>query len=358
MNKLVSLHDLGASLHISNDQLQKIIKDAKIEIYNIGEEEYVLEADSADIYIQSGLELTEEDGETIEVDRGKYDQRNKLNDLTGKEWMPETKSFWYQKGLGKSHPHAQIEKQHPAPFSFQDISRLVNFFTKEGDVVLDPFSGVGSTVKAAAINSRKGIGIELSPKWSELSVERLEKEVGEGVSKEHQILTGDSRTVLKELDRNSVDFIVTSPPYWAILNKKADHKVKKERIANDLATNYSDSTDDLGNVESYSDFLDIMTHDIFQEAGKVLKPEKYIAIVVSDFRHKSKFISFHSDLIQRLDNLELDEGYEYTLQGVKVLLQNHKSLLPYGYPFAYVENIHHQYILIFRKTKKVKVKKK
>lgn len=198
----------------------------------------------------------------------------------------------------------------------------------------------------------------MSPKWSELSVERLEKEVGEGVSKEHEILTGDSRTVLKELDRNSVDFIVTSPPYWAILNKKADHKVKKERIANDLATNYSDSTDDLGNVESYSDFLDIMTHDIFQEAGKVLKPEKYIAIVVSDFRHKSKFISFHSDLIQRLDNLDLDEGYEYTLQGVKVLLQNHKSLLPYGYPFAYVENIHHQYILIFRKTKKVKVKKK
>lgn len=149
MNKLVSLHDLGASLHISNDQLQKIIKDAKIEIFNIGEEEYVLEADSADIYIQSGLELTEEDGETVEVDRGKYDQRNKLNDLTGKEWMPETKSFWYQKGLGKSHPHAQIEKQHPAPFSFQDISRLVNFFTKEGDTVLDPFSGVGSTVKAA-----------------------------------------------------------------------------------------------------------------------------------------------------------------------------------------------------------------
>lgn len=40
------------------------------------------------------------------------------------------------------------------------------------------------------------------------------------------------------------------------------------------------------------------------------------------------------------------------LQGTKILLQNHKSLLPYGYPFAYVENIHHQYILIFRKEKK------
>ena len=51
------------------------------------------------------------------------------------------------------------------------------------------------------------------------------------------------------------------------------------------------------------------------------------------------------------------------LQGVKVLLQNHKSLLPYGYPFSYVENIHHQYILIFKKQvkkmqKKVKEKSK
>lgn len=354
MNKLISIEELRVSLNIDLETLNKLIKEKNLEIFNIGDEEFLREEDSAEIYIQQEFnEITDE--VEAKKEAGKYDKRNKLNDLTGKEWMPETKSFWYQKGLGKSHPHAQIEKQHPAPFSFQDISRLVNFFTKEGDVVLDPFSGVGSTLKAAALSGRNGIGIELSPKWSDLSIERLETEVGAGISKEHKIITGDSRVVLKGLERNSIDFVVTSPPYWAILNKKADHKVKKERLANDLATNYSDSDDDLGNIESYSDFLDIMTNDIFGETGKVLKPEKYIAIIVSDFRHKSKFISFHSDLIQRLDNLDLGDGYEYTLQGVKVLLQNHKSLLPYGYPFAYVENIHHQYILIFRKTK---VKKK
>lgn len=355
MNNLVSVDELRKSLGISVEKMNKMISEKNIEVFNIDNESFVRETDSAEIYIQEGLDLGETGNETEETEPGKYDKRNKLNDLTGKEWMPETKSFWYQKGLGKKHPHAQIERQHPAPFSFQDISRLVKFFTKEGDVVLDPFSGVGSSVKAAAVNNRTGWGIELSPKWSELSIERLETEVGEGVSNDHLIITGDSRVELKKLERDSVDFVVTSPPYWAILNKKADHKVKKERIANDLATNYSDSDNDLGNVDSYDDFLDIMTNDIFLEAGKVLKPEKYIAIVVSDFRHKSKFISFHSDLIQRMDNLELNDGYEYTLQGVKVLLQNHKSLLPYGYPFAYVENIHHQYILIFRKTK-VKMK--
>ena len=76
-----------------------------------------------------------------------------------------------------------------------------------------------------------------------------------------------------------------------------------------------------------------------------------MAIVVSDFRNQSDFISFHSDLIQKLNHLEINDSFKLSIQGVKVLLQNHKSLLPYGYPFAYVENIHHQYILIFRKVK-------
>ncbi|HEM2825817.1 TPA: site-specific DNA-methyltransferase [Streptococcus suis] len=351
MNKLISLSELSKSMAVDYSVVKKVVNSRKIEVFSIGEEEFIREDEGTDVFFILDLESEAETTETVEVEPGKYDERNKLNNLTGKEWMPETKSFWYQKGLGRSHPHAQIEKLHPAPFSFQDISRLINFFTKEKDIVLDPFSGVGSTVKAAALSDRVGIGIELSPKWSELSLERLETEVGEGTSKNHKIITGDSREVLKTLESNSIDFIVTSPPYWAILNKKADHKVKTERLANDLATNYSDSDEDLGNIESYSDFMDTLTNEIFRECGRVLKQDKYIAIVVSDFRHKSKFISFHSDLIQRLDKLRVEEKYEYSLQGVKVLLQNHKSLLPYGYPFAYVENIHHQYILIFRKTK-------
>ena len=37
------------------------------------------------------------------------DKRNTLNDLNGTQWLPETKSFFYQKGLGASHPEAQID---------------------------------------------------------------------------------------------------------------------------------------------------------------------------------------------------------------------------------------------------------
>lgn len=282
------------------------------------------------------------------------DPRNKLNNLTGKEWLPVTKSFFFQKGLGSSHQHAQIERQHPAPYSFQDISKLVLFFTQKGQRVLDPFGGVGSTAKACEINSRFSTSIELSEKWNNLAIERLEKEVGVGTSSNHEFINEDCRNVLKSMQPDSFDFMVTSPPYWAILNKKADHKVKNGRVNNNLATNYSDDGNDLGNIPDYEKFLEVLVKDVFLECGRVLKQGKYMCIVVSDFRNKSDFISFHSDLIQRLNKAYVDSKNQLRLQGVKILAQNHKSLLPYGYPFAYVENIHHQYILIFRKDKSKK----
>lgn len=290
-------------------------------------------------------------GKPVADETPKVDSRNKLNDLTGAEWMPLTKSFIYQKGLGSKHPHAQIERQHPAPFSFQDISQLISFFTKKGMIVLDPFGGVGSTAKAAAVTGRKAISIELQQKWHDLAIQRLEVEVGKGAGSEHEFINRDSREALWDLDSESVDFVVTSPPYWSILNKKADYKVKKERLANDLDTNYSDSDPrDLANVTDYAEFLDVLVSDFILPSARALRTGKYLCIIVSDFRHKTEFVSFHSDLIQKLNGVAVPQGGKITLQGVKVLLQNHKSLLPYGYPFAYVENIHHQYILIFRKV--------
>ena len=290
------------------------------------------------------------------TDKKPVDKRNTLNDLNGTEWLPATKSFLYQKGLGSKHPHAQIERMHPAPYSFQDIEQLITFFTKKGMKVLDPFGGVGSTAKACETNGRYCTSIELQETWHELAKERLNLEVADGAADKHDFIQGDAKEVLKGLEDSSFDFMVTSPPYWSILNKKADHKVKNERISNNLATNYSDGDErDLANVEDYNEFLKTLVDDFFMQSARVLKPKGYMCLVVSDFRHKSEFISFHSDLIQAMNHKLTDDGYQMSLQGVKILIQNHKSLLPYGYPFAYVENIHHQYILIFRKMESKEV---
>lgn len=282
---------------------------------------------------------------TAAEEKGAIDPRNSLNDLTAKEWIAETVSVWNQKGLGAGHPDAKIERQHPAPFSFTDVSRLIRFFTKRDQVVLDPFVGIGSTLKACAIEGRRGTGIELNPHFAELTRERLRTEVRDmfSTAEEQTVLEGDTRELLPGIVDESVDFIVTSPPYWAIL-KKEDHKVRQERVAKGLSTDYGDDPRDLGQISTYDEFLQELVV-IFSECKRILKPGKFMAIVVSDFRDKSRYVMFHSDLAQALETIGLE------MRGLKVLYQRHKKVYPYGYPYSYVPNIHHQYILILQRPK-------
>jgi len=280
--------------------------------------------------------------ETSDENKGKISEKNILNDLTGKEWIQETNSIWYQRGLGKTHPHTAYERQHPAPFPYLMIQRLLLFFTKKGQLVLDPFSGIGSTLKACALNGRKGIGVELGEKWVKLSRKRLEAETKKGL--EQKIIQGDTREVLKEFEDETFDFIVTSPPYWNILNKRADYRVKEERIKENLDTRYSDDANDLANIKDYDHFL-IELGKVFSLCYKKLKTGKYMALVVSDFREKSKYVMFHADTSKVM------ETAGFTVKGVIILVKNAKKLYPYGYPYGFVPNIHHEYILIFRKEK-------
>jgi DNA modification methylase len=274
------------------------------------------------------------------------DPRNLLNDLTSTEWVPETISVWTQRGLGADHADAQIERQHPAPFSFTDVSRLIRFFTKRGGVVLDPFVGVGSTLKACALEGRKGIGFELNPKYAKLAKERLYKEVRDlwATADSQEVRVGDARNLVGELPEDSLDFVVTSPPYWNILHKE-DHKVKQERVSRNLDTRYSDHKHDLGNIAKYETFLSELA-GILGACGRALKPKKYMAVIVSDFRDKSRFVLFHADLARAL------EPFGFEMRGLIVLYQRHKRIFPYGYPYAYVPNIHHQFILIMQNVKK------
>jgi DNA modification methylase len=286
-----------------------------------------------------------ESGGSGEPAKKTVDPRNQLNDLTSSEWISETVSVWRQRGLGAGHPDAAIERQHPAPFSFTDVARLIRFFSKRGEMVLDPFVGVGSTLKAAAVEGRSAVGIELMPDFADLARERLILEVGENeIDPEltHEVILGDCRDVLPSLEPESIDFIVTSPPYWNILRKE-DHKAKQERKDKGLKTRYSlDDPRDLGNIDDYEQFLDELV-DVFGLAAQSLRMNRYAAIVVGDFREGGRYRVFHADLASRL------EAIGFVLKGITILHQTHKRVFPYGYPFAYVPNLHHQFILILRR---------
>ena len=211
--------------------------------------------------------------------------------------------------------------------------------------MLDPFLGIGSTLKAAAHEGRKGIGIELNSHYVRLSKQRLETEVefSDQANLLQTILQGDSREVLPTLKTDSIDLVVTSPPYWNILHK-TDHKVTQERTSKGLASRYSDDKKDLGNISDYDEFLGELV-SIFKECGRVLKNNQYMCVVVGDFRDKGRYRMFHSDLAEACEQIG------FVLKGITILHQAHKRVFPYGYPAAYVPNLHHQFILILRNEK-------
>jgi DNA modification methylase len=268
-----------------------------------------------------------------------------LNDLTNVEWLTFTKSVWQS----RPPPRDKLKEQHPATFAESDVEKLILFFTKRHGRVLDPFLGSGSTLIACLNTQREGLGIELVERWAAIARRRLQQAI-EGwrnESKGHEvppleIVSGDSRELLPTLQPETFDFVITSPPYWRILTKAADHKSRRERLSKGLPTKYSEDRRDLGNTHGYGEFLGALSQ-VFAQCYRILKKGKYMAVIVSDFRHGSNFIAYHNDLALAIERVG------FTLEGITILVQDSKTLYPYGMPYAFVSNIHHQYVLVFRK---------
>jgi DNA modification methylase len=309
------------------------------------------------------------------------DPRNRLNDLSNRDWLKATKSFWVSavgeqpSGLdaetwgefvawlrerrgdeaagalleqvvssflfSRTPPRSRQKTLHPATFSESDIVRLIGLFTQGGGRVLDPFVGTGSTLIACAQSGRLGVGIELSREWATVARARLRTEGGP-LGKQQLLLHADARKALPKLAPESFDLLLTSPPYWSMLRKRPGLKARAERVARGLATHYSESPADLGNIEGYADFLTTLGA-IFGLALPALRPGAYACVIVSDFRHGSRFVLHHADVAQAL------EAAGYPLKAVTILAQDNKNLYPFGIPHRFVSNVHHQYVLVHQR---------
>ena len=240
--------------------------------------------------------------------------------------------------LSQAPPRDVLKKSHPATFSEGDVSKLVRFFTREDDTVLDPFMGSGSTAIACMDERRRCVGIELYPLWVNLAAQRVASHVG---TPRPTLVEAEALAHMREMDDESIDFVVTSPPYWGVLGK-VDHKAKRERVAAGLATTYGLDGDDLANVSEYAIFLSLL-REHFQQYVRLLRPRKYAAVVVSDFRHGSRYYLFHAHVAEQM------EMAGFVIQGVINLVQDNKRLYPYGYPTTYVPNVSNQFIIVGRK---------
>lgn len=280
-------------------------------------------------------------------ERGVYSENNKLNNLTGKEWVKFTKSW------AIINPTRRKEDTilHPAKFPEELIKQFILYFTKEGQVVFDPFLGTGSTLVASEELNRKGIGIELNKKYADISRNRVAKSLG----KTQYIITGDSIKInstlkkdidiaLKNFNADKIDFIITSPPYWDMLKKSRGNVIsaKKIHFQNGGDDYYSNLKADIGNLENYEEYMSILIN-IFSQTYDLLRKGGYLVIIMQNIRvSEGNMVPVAWDLAMRLSN-------KYTLKQEKLWLQDNKKLNCWGYPSTYVSNVHHHYCLIFQK---------
>ena len=275
----------------------------------------------------------------LENQPGKYDQRNTLNDLDGRTWLLLTKSFW----TSESCPMDKGAYSHPAPFMIKDVEKLISMFTKRGMTVLDPFVGSGTTIIASNNLGRRCIGIDLNEEYQTLFNNRVENiEIIEGT----QYIVGDSNCVLDNIEE--VDYIVTSPPYHNILRNDSkgtrnDNGKNYRMSARDGVECYSENENDLGNFDKYEDFLQALK-SIMTKAFARLRNKKYASIIISDFTVNKKEVCVQADIVRIMQEI----GFEFA--GTTILMQTVKPLYPFGYPFAYKINHHHQNIINFRKV--------
>lgn len=290
---------------------------------------------------------------------------NTLNELPGEEWLYFTKSVWataYPSELGHARRRAHGANKPP-----RLMARLIEFFSRTGELVLDPFAGVGGTLLGAAIarGPRRALGIELEPRWGAIydqvvrdaSAERdglgpLLADLGSsdpGGPRSFdatgcELRIGDALAVLPSLPDASVDFVATDPPY----NVQLPITMAGGRLAETHAnrrTDYAMMTEhaaDLANAATYGEFLDRMGA-VFGELARVLRPERYLALIVRDAYQGGRYLFTSADLAARA----ADRGL--VPKGDLIWYQAGTRLRPYGYPKAFVPNIAHQHILVFRR---------
>jgi DNA modification methylase len=251
--------------------------------------------------------------------------------VTKEEWKEYTKTVWHI--ANTSHPI------HPAVFPEEIPKRLIKLFSFVEEIVLDPFGGVGTTSLTAAKLERKSIYVDQNPDYVKIAKKQM-SELG-AEENEHVMKHGDSRN-LKFVDDNSVDLVITSPPYW------------------DKA-NYGGNGSNLGNEGNYKKFfLDIAP--VFEECMRVLKPGRKLCLVTANVNQHTNhgLLTFplstdFANLLRELGFVMINELiWSKDKTGGKWGSSNMQRPIfgSYPYPPNFLFKNVHEYILIFAKPDK------
>lgn len=255
--------------------------------------------------------------------------------LTKEEWREYTKTVWQIANV--------TDKDHPAVFPEEIPRRLIRMFSFVEETVLDPFAGIGTTARVALGLERNAICVEQNESFANRITSDLQ-EIASGCS--GKVVVGDSRN-LDFIADNSIDLVVTSPPYW----NKAD---------------YGEGAANLGAVAGYREFLHEI-RPVFSELVRVLRPGRKLCVVTANVNQYTEHGLLTFPLAADFATLMRDLGLVmineliWSKDGTGGRWGSSKTQRPifgsYPYPPNFLFKNVHEYVLIFAKEEPAKYRR-
>ena len=275
-----------------------------------------------------------------------------LNELSGSDWTRLSRSVNTFNGT-----MAEKRKIIGAAFPISLAKHFISIYTREGDTVLDPFAGVGTTLDAAQLLGRHAVGFEIVTKFAKLArtgiaeVDRSDNDFRGEV--EIGLFQESCLNLRHRVSPDSIDLILTSPPYCNLLNKTLGIFTGLKYPTNiyhgrPLAKPYSSNQTDFGNMEwgEYCKNIEILMQYLF----KVSREGSYNVWVVRDFRDMPEhvpYVNLHGKII------ELAQAAGWILTDIMIWDQtNQRQLVKLGGPRTrrFYFNIGHSFAVVFRKN--------
>jgi len=223
--------------------------------------------------------------------------------MTPKEWLKSQLGVWQ---FFYESRDVRDKNLHPATFPISLSKKIIELFTHQGELVLDPFVGSGTTLVAAHDTNRNAVGFDLQPHYIDLCERRLRQQTSLFNHAKQIAIQDDASKISAYLKPNTVSLIWTSPPYANLLNRARKNKSRRDRDNEQLGRveQYSQDPRDLGtmSIDRYS----VAMGEIFESLLPLLRPKAHCVINVPDMWWENQRITIHVSLIEELRR----RGYE------------------------------------------------
>jgi DNA modification methylase len=281
---------------------------------------------------------------------------NRLNDLENAQWLYWTNTI-YETNFPPDPTH-RLRKAHGAMKPPELMAEIIAFFSKTGELILDPFAGVGGTLLGARLVERRALGIELNPVWVQIYQELnhrfgvtdggfapLEPAGEECDPRIPRMMRGNCLQLMKNFATASFAAIITDPPYGCQHGAGGFRRETNFNMINAAAA------EDIGNSATYAEYFQQM-RSFGREAYRVLQPGRYLVMLIGDRYHQGEYLPLGFQVAEVLREV----GFK--LKGIRLWWNKatQRPLKPYALKNCFVPNITHQNILIMRKEEPKKAK--